>query len=145
MTTTLIKLMKLPLKQRMLPLRGYSLSIKEPSKTIAIDKSRQAELDAKYDPNSEYLQKVNIEDLPRAQQKFAKQFEKVNEERVKEIFKRNYKNIIGFVLIASLVVGIYSYTIYAVKQETFLEEIDLEVAQEKGTGNQMALETKKGH
>lgn len=31
-----------------------------------------------------------------------------------------------------LVLCIYYYTIYAVKQETFLEEIDEEVAAEKG-------------
>ncbi|KAI6182212.1 CAAX prenyl protease 1-like protein [Aphelenchoides bicaudatus] len=85
-----------------------------------------------YDEKSDKLQAIDIEDLPRAQKRFAIQFEKINEERIKEIFKKNYKNIIGFTILACAVVGIYYYTIYAVKQETFLEEIDEEMAQERG-------------
>ena len=46
---------------------------------------------AVYDEKSDMLQKIDIEDLPRAQKRFAKQFEKVNEERIKEIFVKNYK------------------------------------------------------
>ncbi|VDK47976.1 unnamed protein product [Anisakis simplex] len=83
------------------------------------------------DPSkSEYLQPIDIEDLPRAQKRFAKQFEKVNEERVKEIFAKNYKNQIGMAVLLTTVIAIYVYTINAVKQETFLEEIDSEVAEE---------------
>ncbi|CAD5206470.1 unnamed protein product [Bursaphelenchus okinawaensis] len=85
-----------------------------------------------YDDKSELMQTIDIEDLPRAQKRFAVQFEKVNEERVKDIFAKNYKNHIGLVVLFSLVVGIYYYTIYAVRQETFLEEIDEEVALERG-------------
>lgn len=70
----------------------------------------------------------------------------VNEDRIKEMFARNYKNHIAFSVLGVLVVknliaprknrnliqiGIYFYTMYAVKQETFLEEIDQEVAAEK--------------
>lgn len=77
------------------------------------------------------LETIDIEDLPRAQKRFAKQFEKVNEERVKEIFAKNYKNHIGLAVLACLVVGIYVYTLHAVKQETFLEEIDEEMATER--------------
>uniref|UniRef100_A0A9J2PRW3 LisH domain-containing protein n=1 Tax=Ascaris lumbricoides TaxID=6252 RepID=A0A9J2PRW3_ASCLU len=79
---------------------------------------------------SELLQPIDIEDLPRAQKRFAKQFEKVNEERVKEIFEKNYKNQIGMAVLVATAVAIYFYTIHAVKQETFLEEIDEEVAKE---------------
>ncbi|KAK0427766.1 hypothetical protein QR680_010416 [Steinernema hermaphroditum] len=77
------------------------------------------------------LEQIDIEDLPRAQKRFAKQFEQVNEERIKEIFAKNYKNHISLTALVLLVVGIYYYTIYAVKQETFLEEIDEEVAVER--------------
>lgn len=66
--------------------------------------------------DDEMLERIDIEDLPRAQKRFAKQFEKVNEQRVKEIFAKNYKNHISLVVLASLVVGIYYYTMYAVKQ-----------------------------
>ncbi|KAE9552498.1 hypothetical protein FO519_004278 [Halicephalobus sp. NKZ332] len=87
---------------------------------------------AVYDEKSEMLQKIDIEDLPRAQKRFAKQFEKVNEERIKEIFAKNYKNHIAFGVLIVVVVGIYFYTMFAVKQETFLEEIDQEIAEERG-------------
>ncbi|VDL77024.1 unnamed protein product [Nippostrongylus brasiliensis] len=81
--------------------------------------------------DDDMLETIDIEDLPRAQKRFAKQFEKVNEERVKEIFAKNYKNHIALAVLVALVVGIYYYTIHAVKQETFLEEIDEEMAAEK--------------
>ncbi|CAJ0577497.1 unnamed protein product, partial [Mesorhabditis spiculigera] len=81
------------------------------------------------DPN--FLETVNFEDLPRAQQRYVKQFEKINEQRIKEIFQKNYKNIIGMTVIAAAAIGIYFYTMYAVRQETFLEEIDEEMAQER--------------
>uniref|UniRef100_A0A2C9L0E6 Cytochrome c oxidase assembly factor 3 n=1 Tax=Biomphalaria glabrata TaxID=6526 RepID=A0A2C9L0E6_BIOGL len=77
------------------------------------------------------LETIDIEDLPRAQKRFAKQFEKVNEERIKELFAKNYKNHIAMGVLVCLVVSIYFYTINAVKQETFLEEIDEEMAAER--------------
>ncbi|CAD6199751.1 unnamed protein product [Caenorhabditis auriculariae] len=90
--------------------------------------------------DDEMLETIDIEDLPRPQRRFAKQFEKVNEERVKEIFAKNYKNHIALAVLLSFVVGIYYYTIYAVKQETFLEEIDREMAQEKPRTHEMNTE-----
>lgn len=44
-----------------------------------------------YDDKSDLMQTIDIEDLPRAQKRFAIQFEKVNEERIKDIFAKNYK------------------------------------------------------
>ncbi|CAD5209283.1 unnamed protein product [Bursaphelenchus xylophilus] len=85
-----------------------------------------------YDDKSDLMQTIDIDDLPRAQKRFAVQFEKVNEERVKDIFEKNYKNHIGLALLGGMAVGIYYYTIHAVRQETFLEEIDEEVALERG-------------
>ena len=41
-----------------------------------------------------------------------------------------FQNIAGFVILSSVVLAIYFYTLYAVKQETMLEEIDYEVSQE---------------
>lgn len=41
------------------------------------------------------------------------------------------QNQIGLCIILLTVVGIYYYTVYAVKQETFLEEIDQEAAEER--------------
>ncbi|CAJ0606781.1 unnamed protein product [Cylicocyclus nassatus] len=94
--------------------------------------------------DDDMLETIDIEDLPRAQKRFAKQFEKVNQERVKEIFAKNYKNHIAFGVLISLVVGIYYYTIHAVKQETFLEEIDEEMAAEHPeTHGHLHVEEKK--
>uniref|UniRef100_A0A1I7Z4B2 Ste24 endopeptidase n=2 Tax=Steinernema glaseri TaxID=37863 RepID=A0A1I7Z4B2_9BILA len=42
---------------------------------------------------ADMLEQIDIEDLPRAQKRFAKQFEQVNDERIKEIFAKNYKMI----------------------------------------------------
>uniref|UniRef100_A0A0K0CXL6 Cytochrome c oxidase assembly factor 3 n=1 Tax=Angiostrongylus cantonensis TaxID=6313 RepID=A0A0K0CXL6_ANGCA len=81
--------------------------------------------------SSDMLETIDIEDLPRAQKRFAKQFEKVNEERVRDIFAKNYKNHAALAVLICVVVGIYYYTIHAVKQETFLEEIDEELAAER--------------
>uniref|UniRef100_A0A1I7U5K6 Cytochrome c oxidase assembly factor 3 n=1 Tax=Caenorhabditis tropicalis TaxID=1561998 RepID=A0A1I7U5K6_9PELO len=78
--------------------------------------------------DDDMLETIDIEDLPRPQKRFAKQFEKVNQERVKEIFAKNYKNHISFAVLVGVVIGIYWYTMYSVKQETFLEEIDEEMA-----------------
>ncbi|KAI6179391.1 CAAX prenyl protease 1-like protein [Aphelenchoides besseyi] len=85
-----------------------------------------------YDEKSDRLQTIDIDELPRAQKRFAVQFEKINAERIKDIFAKNYKNHISMAVLLTLVISIYYYTVYAVKQETFLEEIDEEVAQEKG-------------
>ncbi|KAI6216680.1 Cytochrome c oxidase assembly factor 3 [Aphelenchoides besseyi] len=85
-----------------------------------------------YDEKSDRLQTIDIDDLPRAQKRFAVQFEKINAERIKDIFAKNYKNHISMAVLVTLVISIYYYTVHAVKQETFLEEIDEEVAQEKG-------------
>ncbi|KAK6016577.1 hypothetical protein OSTOST_17938, partial [Ostertagia ostertagi] len=72
--------------------------------------------------DDDMLETIDIEDLPRAQKRFAKQFEKVNEERIKELFAKNYKNHIAMAVLLCLVVGIYYYTIHAVKQETMNTE-----------------------
>ncbi|TKR62332.1 hypothetical protein L596_026313 [Steinernema carpocapsae] len=83
------------------------------------------------DKRDDMLEQIDIDDLPRAQKRFAKQFEAINEDRIKEIFAKNYKNHISITALILLVVGIYVYTLTAVKQETFLEEIDEEVAVER--------------
>ncbi|KAE9421341.1 hypothetical protein Angca_001716, partial [Angiostrongylus cantonensis] len=87
--------------------------------------------DVQSQQSSDMLETIDIEDLPRAQKRFAKQFEKVNEERVRDIFAKNYKNHAALAVLICVVVGIYYYTIHAVKQETFLEEIDEELAAER--------------
>ncbi|CAB3404690.1 unnamed protein product [Caenorhabditis bovis] len=107
--------------------RSVTMSSRMADKSPAVVNSSQ--ISKKKD--DDMLETIDIEDLPRAQKRFAKQFEKVNEERVKELFARNYKNHAAFATLLAVVVGIYWYTMYSVKQETFLEEIDQEMAATK--------------
>lgn len=60
-----------------------------------------------------------------------------------EFWFTSFQNIAGFIVLISVVVGIYYYTVHAVKQETFLEEIDEEVAAEKGEKPPATAEPKK--
>jgi len=73
---------------------------------------------------------VDVSALPKAQRRFVQEMQRVNEHRVKNIHRRNKRSHMLFVAIIALVVSIYFYTIYAVKQETFLQEIDEEMAEE---------------
>uniref|UniRef100_A0A914WTZ8 Cytochrome c oxidase assembly factor 3 n=1 Tax=Plectus sambesii TaxID=2011161 RepID=A0A914WTZ8_9BILA len=75
-------------------------------------------------------QAVDVSALPKAQRRFVQEMQRVNEHRVNNIHRRNKRSHVLFVAIVALVVGIYFYTIHAVKQETFLQEIDEEMAQE---------------
>lgn len=68
--------------------RSLASSTESSTTKIPVSSDKSSEV---YDEKSEYLQKIDIEDLPRAQKRFAKQFEKVNDERIKEIFAKNYK------------------------------------------------------
>jgi len=76
----------------------------------------------------EYLQEIDVDQLPREQRRFAREFQKVNDVRVKNVFKLNYKNQRALIALSLLVISIYLYTIFAIRQETFLEEIDEEMA-----------------
>uniref|UniRef100_A0A915CVI5 Ste24 endopeptidase n=1 Tax=Ditylenchus dipsaci TaxID=166011 RepID=A0A915CVI5_9BILA len=83
------------------------------------------------DEKSEMLQSIDIDDLPRAQKRYAKEFEEYNVIRIKEIFQKKYKIILWASGFSVLIVSIYAYTIYNIKQETFLQEIDEEMESEK--------------
>ncbi|KAF7637971.1 hypothetical protein Mgra_00002675 [Meloidogyne graminicola] len=99
----------------------------EQLKKIYKDENIQKEFE-KY----EMMDPVDINELSRIHQGYARQLDRVNENRVKEMFIRNYRGIIACTFWSLLVVGIYFYGCYALGQETFLEEIDEEVAIERG-------------
>uniref|UniRef100_A0A0N5AQZ6 Cytochrome c oxidase assembly factor 3 n=1 Tax=Syphacia muris TaxID=451379 RepID=A0A0N5AQZ6_9BILA len=73
---------------------------------------------------------IDVEKLPAAQRRFVKDIQRANDERVQEIFRTNYRNIAGLAILSTVALSIYLYTIFQVKQETILEEIDDEVSQE---------------
>uniref|UniRef100_A0A914GYP8 Cytochrome c oxidase assembly factor 3 mitochondrial coiled-coil domain-containing protein n=1 Tax=Globodera rostochiensis TaxID=31243 RepID=A0A914GYP8_GLORO len=78
----------------------------------------------------ELLEPAAFNELPRGQQRFVRQIDKSNRTRVRKLFALNYKMIRGGLLGLAMVIAIYLYTIWVLRQETFLEEIDEEVAME---------------
>jgi len=65
------------------------------------------------------FEKLNVAD-----QHFIKKVEKMNLDRAKDTKLLRNRNKITGGIIASLVVGIYAYTILSVKQEKFLDDFD---------------------
>jgi len=68
---------------------------------------------------SKEFDKLNATD-----QHFVKKVEKMNMTRAKDTKMLRNRNKITGGIIASLVVGIYAYTILSVKQEKFLDDFD---------------------
>ncbi|KAK3871499.1 hypothetical protein Pcinc_023354 [Petrolisthes cinctipes] len=62
--------------------------------------------------------------LSRAQMDYMKIIENQNLERVRKLATQRRSNILVGTLLGLGVAGIYSYSIYAVKQEKFLDELD---------------------
>ncbi|VDN08412.1 unnamed protein product [Thelazia callipaeda] len=91
-------------------------------------KSVDGDVEKRKDPTM--LQEVDIKDLPRAQRRHVEEFFKMSETRAIAMKKLNYKNLAAFIILLSFAVGIYMYTYSGLKQETFLEEIDEELAAE---------------
>ncbi len=111
-----------------------TIATRRASSAISSDTDRKVAKDGTDDKSattsSSAAQLVDFDKLPRAQQRFVKEFEERNTARVAEIFRQNYRKIVFFAIAIAVVVSIYLYTIFAVKQETFLEEIDEEMAAE---------------
>nr|CAD2166075.1 unnamed protein product [Meloidogyne enterolobii] len=80
----------------------------------------------------EMMDPVDINELSRVHQGIARQLDKVNEVRVKEMFIRIYRGMKVCTFWVLVVFAIYFYGCYALGQETFLEEIDEEIAIERG-------------
>uniref|UniRef100_A0A914KPB5 Cytochrome c oxidase assembly factor 3 mitochondrial coiled-coil domain-containing protein n=1 Tax=Meloidogyne incognita TaxID=6306 RepID=A0A914KPB5_MELIC len=99
----------------------------EPLKKIYKDANLQKEFE-KY----EMMDPVDINELSRVHQGIARQLDKVNEVRVKEMFIRIYRGMKVCTFWVLVVFAIYFYGCYALGQETFLEEIDEEIAIERG-------------
>lgn len=55
---------------------------------------------------------------------YMKYIEKENIERAQKLTKLRRKNIFTALSLGAAVIGIYAYTILAVKQETFLDDFD---------------------
>lgn len=100
------------------------------------------------------LDPVTITEMPRAQQRFVsllfifsrilvvylflinfiqvRQLDKYNRERVRQMFAKNKQMILWGWGLGAGCLSIYLYTMWVLRRETFLEEIDEEVAIERG-------------
>ncbi|CAG9537921.1 unnamed protein product, partial [Cercopithifilaria johnstoni] len=86
------------------------------------------ELQKRKDPTM--LEEVDLKSLPRVQKRHVEQFLKMTETKAIAMKRLNYKNLATFLVLFGLAIGVYMYTYKGLKQETFLEEIDEELATE---------------
>lgn len=70
------------------------------------------------------MPKVDLNKLNRSDQEFINRLQRENLERVAKLKKVRRNNIITASCLGAMIIGIYSYTIYAVKQETFLDDFN---------------------
>lgn len=75
---------------------------------------------------------IDIQEMPRIYQGYVRVIDRENRRRVKDFFIDNYQRLIMSFLIIVLVCSIYQYGCWALGRESFLEEIDEEVALERG-------------
>ncbi|XP_066142669.1 cytochrome c oxidase assembly factor 3, mitochondrial [Euwallacea fornicatus] len=70
------------------------------------------------------MPKVDLDKLSFSDREFIQRINKENQERVSRLKRMRRNNIITGCILGGLVVAIYGYTIYAVKQETFLDDFE---------------------
>jgi NADH:ubiquinone oxidoreductase subunit E len=75
---------------------------------------------------------VDIHELPKIHQGFARDIERTNKLRVNEMFRKIYQGLAVLTACTFFVVGVYYYGCYLMGNESLLEEIDEEVALERG-------------
>lgn len=68
--------------------------------------------------------KIDLSKLRQVELDFIKQIEKQNFERVQKLKRIRRNNIITGCLVGAGVLSIYGYTIWAVRQESFLDDFD---------------------
>lgn len=74
---------------------------------------------------SDRMPKVDLSKLSASDREFIQRVNRENQERVARLKRIRRNNLITAGILGSLVVGIYGYTIYAVKQETFLDDFEV--------------------
>nr|CAH7714948.1 unnamed protein product [Callosobruchus chinensis] len=73
---------------------------------------------------SDRMPKIDVNKLRHSDVEFIREIEKKNFERVQKLKLIRRKNLITGVLLGAGVLGIYGYSMYAVKQESFLDDFD---------------------
>lgn len=74
--------------------------------------------------DSNHMPKIDLGKLKQVDLKFIQQIEKQNFERVQRLKRLRTKNIITGSLIGVAVLSIYGYSIWSVRQESFLDDFD---------------------
>ncbi|XP_074028622.1 coiled-coil domain containing 56 [Leptinotarsa decemlineata] len=74
--------------------------------------------------SDDHMPKVDISKLRQRELHFIKEVEAKNLERVQKLTALRRKNLITGLLLGVGVLGIYGYSMYAVKQETFLDDFE---------------------
>lgn len=74
--------------------------------------------------DSDRMTKIDLSKLRKVDLDFIKQIEKQNLERVQKLKRLRRNNIITGCLVGAGVLSIYGYTIWAVRQESFLDDFD---------------------
>nr|XP_023013668.1 cytochrome c oxidase assembly factor 3, mitochondrial [Leptinotarsa decemlineata] len=74
--------------------------------------------------SDDHMPKVDISKLRQRELHFIKEVEAKNLERVQKLMALRRKNLITGLLLGVGVLGIYGYSMYAVKQETFLDDFE---------------------
>ena len=75
---------------------------------------------------------IDISEMPRIHQGYVRLIDKENKRRITDYYIDNYRTLYFIWALMLLVVSIYQYGCWAIGRETFLEEIDEEVALERG-------------
>lgn len=68
------------------------------------------------------MPKIDVSKLKPAELVYIKEIERKNLERVLKLQRTRRNNLITGGILGGLVLGIYGYSIFAVKQETFLDD-----------------------
>lgn len=74
--------------------------------------------------NSDRMPKIDLSKLKQSDLDFIKFFEKQNRERVEKLKLVRRNNLITAGILGCGVLSIYFYSMFAVKQETFLDDFD---------------------
>ncbi|XP_018563539.1 cytochrome c oxidase assembly factor 3, mitochondrial [Anoplophora glabripennis] len=73
---------------------------------------------------SDRMPKIDISKLKQTDVHFIKEVEKKNIDRVQKLMRIRKNNLITASLLGIGVLSIYGYTMYAVRQESFLDDFD---------------------
>ncbi|CAH0546466.1 unnamed protein product [Brassicogethes aeneus] len=73
---------------------------------------------------SDRMPKIDLSKLNKTELNFIKNIEEKNRVRVEKLKKLRRNNLITAGILGAGILGIYGYSMYAVKQENFLDDFD---------------------